>query len=177
MSRSVQILLFEVFFFQVVLLVKNSWCLQRLSLVTTKRCKATNKVLKSLKWILLLLLCFYRAIFATFFWQRGGFILLATAAPFRTNTGEKKCCGSKSPKKSQFRWSRADWIEDFCTKTGKKFFWWFSNTVKTPLTEVVGAVCSFSQFFPHRKCSGQNSAGKKIVSNAQKEEKYDIKIT
>ena len=67
MSRSVQILLFEVFFFQVVLLVKNSWCLQRLSLVTTKRCKATNKVLKSLKWILLLLLCFYRAIFATFF--------------------------------------------------------------------------------------------------------------
>ena len=41
-----------------------------------------------MKWILLLL-CFYRAIFATFFWQRGGFILLATAAPFRTNTGEK----------------------------------------------------------------------------------------
>ena len=177
MSRSVQILLFEVFFFQVVLLVKNSWCLQRLSLVTTKRCKATNKVLKSLKWILLLLLCFYRAIFATFFGKEEALFysqLLLRSVP---TPEKKKCCGSKSPKKSQFRWSRADWIEDFCAKTGKKFFWWFSNTVKTPLTEVVGAVCSFSQFFPHRKCSGQNSAGKKIVSNAQKEEKYDIKIT
>ena len=177
MSRSVQILLFEVFFFQVVLLVKNSWCLQRLSLVTTKRCKATNKVLKSLKWILLLLLCFYRAIFATFFLAKRRLYFTRNCCSVPYQHRRKKMLWFKITKKSQFRWSRADWIEDFCTKTGKKFFWWFSNTVKTPLTEVVGAVCSFSQFFPHRKCSGQNSAGKKIVSNAQKEEKYDIKIT
>ena len=174
MSRSVQILLFEVFFFQVVLLVKNSWCLQRLSLVTTKRCKATNKVLKSLKWILL---CFYRAIFATFFWQRGGFILLVTAAPSRTKTREKNIVVENYQKSRSLDYHQKIKLKIFAPKLKIIFFGDFQTLWRPPLLKLLEQCAVFPNFFLIENAVVKIALGKKIVSNAQKEEKYDIKIT